>query len=75
LGVFNLLCVVGNILLPTFLSLVIDVYTSYLIENNCINTFLLINLSCFSWKYVVWTSSNRWYNCLWCICEYNKYIL
>ena len=36
LGVFNLLCVIGDVLLLKFRSLVIDVYTLYLIENNCI---------------------------------------
>jgi len=30
LGVFNLLCVVGNILLLTFWSMVIDLYTFFL---------------------------------------------
>ena len=38
LGVFNLLCVIGDILLHTFWSLVVDVYTRYLIEDNCIKT-------------------------------------
>ena len=38
LGDFHLLCVIGDILLLTFLSLVIDVYTCYLIQDNCIRT-------------------------------------
>jgi len=36
---------------------------------------LWINVESFSWKYGVWTSSNRYYVCLCCTCEYNKYIL
>jgi len=40
-GVFNLLCVIGDILLLMFWSLVIDVYTRYLIEDNCIKTLFI----------------------------------
>jgi len=38
---FNLLCVIGDTLLLTFRSLVIDVYTRYLIVDNCINTLFM----------------------------------
>jgi len=41
LGVLNLLCVVGGILLLTFRSLVIDVCTLYLIEDNSIKTLFM----------------------------------
>jgi len=38
MSVFNILCVIGVILLVTFWSLVIDVYTCLLIEDNSIKT-------------------------------------
>jgi len=38
----ELLCVIGDILLLTFWSLVIAVYTGYLIQDNCIKTFLYV---------------------------------
>jgi len=41
LGVFNLLCVIGDILLLTFWLLVTDVYTRYLIEDRCNKTFFM----------------------------------
>jgi len=41
MGFFNLLCVIGDILLLTFLSLVIDVFTRYLIGDNCIKSLLM----------------------------------
>jgi hypothetical protein len=41
LGVFNLLCVIGDILLLAFWSLVVDVYTGYLIEYNCIKMLFM----------------------------------
>ena len=41
LGVFSLLRVIGDILLLTFWSLVIDVYTRYLMEDNCIKTLFM----------------------------------
>ena len=41
LGDFHLLCVTGDILLLTFLLLVTDVYTCYLIEDNCIKTLFV----------------------------------
>jgi len=40
-GFFSLLRVMGDILLLTFRSLVIDVYTHHLIENNCIKTLFM----------------------------------
>jgi len=39
--VFNLLCVVGDILLLTFWSWVINVYTCLLIEDNSIKTLIM----------------------------------
>jgi hypothetical protein len=41
LGVFNLLCVTGDILLLTFWLLVTDVYILYLIEYMRIKTFFI----------------------------------
>jgi len=41
LDVFNLLCVIGDISLLSFWSLVIDVYTRYLIEDNCIKILFM----------------------------------
>jgi hypothetical protein len=41
LGVFNLLCVTGDNLLLTFWSLVINLYTRYLIEDNCIKMLVM----------------------------------
>jgi hypothetical protein len=47
LGVFKLLYVIGDILLLTFRSLVIDVYTPYLIDDNCIKSMFMNNCRMF----------------------------
>ena len=39
---FHLLCVIGDILLLMFLSLVIDDCTCYLIKDNCVKTLFMI---------------------------------